>query len=72
MPITRNKCRSAYKQTGWVKGRNAPIGSSTAQHLVDPDNVEGVGTNTEMERILSAGLGDVFVGTDTGGFESLG
>jgi len=45
------------------------ISSSTAQHLVNPNDMEGVHTDTEMERILSAGLGDVFVGADTGSFQ---
>ncbi len=31
--------------------------------------MEGMHTDTEMERILSAGLGDVFVGADTGSFQ---
>ena len=48
------------------------IGSSTGQHLVDTEDVEWVDTDTEMERVLSRGLGHVLVGTNTGGFESLG
>lgn len=48
------------------------IGSSAGQHLVDADNVEGVDTDTQMERILSGGLHHVLVGANTGGLESLG
>lgn len=33
--------------------------------------MEGVDTDTKVERILSGCLGDVFVGADTGGFECL-
>jgi hypothetical protein len=33
--------------------------------------VEGVYTNTEMERILARRLRDVLVGTNAGGFEGL-
>jgi hypothetical protein len=49
----------------------APISSSTRQHLVDPQDVEGVDTNTQVERIFSRRLGDILVGTDTGCFECL-
>lgn len=48
------------------------IGSGTGQHLVDTDDVEGVGADTEMETFLSSGLHEVLVGANTGGFESLG
>jgi hypothetical protein len=48
-----------------------PISSSTRQHLVDPQDVEGVDTNTQVERIFSRRLGDILVGTDTGCFECL-
>jgi len=47
------------------------IGTSTGQHLVDPQDVEGVDTNTQVEGILSGSLDDVLVGADTGGFQSL-
>jgi hypothetical protein len=49
-----------------------PIGASTRQHLVDADDVEGMGTDTEMETFLSGVLDEVLVGANTGGFESLG
>lgn len=48
-----------------------PIGTSARKHLVDTDNVEGVDTHTKVERVLTRGLGDVLVGTDTGSLESL-
>lgn len=35
------------------------IGTGTGQHLVDTDNVEGVDTDTEMERFLSGDLDQV-------------
>lgn len=35
------------------------IGSGTGQHLVDTDDVEGVGADTEMETFLSSGLHEV-------------
>jgi len=47
-----------------------PIGSSTGQHLVDTDDVEGVDTDPQMERVLAGGLGDILVGADTGSFQS--
>jgi len=45
------------------------IGTGTGQHLVDTEDVEGVDADTKMEGILAGGLGDVFVGANTGGFE---
>ncbi len=52
--------------------RDAPIGSGTAQHLVDAQNVEGVDTDTHVEGVLARRLGNVFIGTDTGGFKGFG
>lgn len=49
-----------------------PIRTSTGQHLVDPDNVEGVDPDTHVEGLLTGVLDNVLVGTDTGGFESFG
>jgi len=43
-----------------------PIGTSARKHLVDTDDVERVNTDTQVERVLARGLGDVLVGTDTG------
>jgi len=45
------------------------IGTSTGQHLVDADDMERVDADSQMERILARGLGDVFVGADTSSFE---
>ena len=45
---------------------DAPISSSTRQHLVDPDDMEGVYTDPQMERILARSLGNVLVGADAG------
>jgi hypothetical protein len=35
------------------------ISASAGQHLVDADDVEGVDTDVEMERVLARGLGHV-------------
>lgn len=51
--------------------RLEPIGTSARKHLVDTDNVEGVDTDTQVERVLTRGLGDVLVGADTGSLKSL-
>ena len=48
-----------------------PIGSGTGQHLVDTDDVEGVGPDPQVERVLSRGLDDVLVAANTGGLEGL-
>jgi len=48
------------------------IGTSARQHLVDTDDVEGVGADAEVERLLSGGLDEVLVGANTGGLEGLG
>jgi hypothetical protein len=45
------------------------IGTSATQHLVDADDVVRMGANTQVETFLSGNLGQVLVGTDTGGFE---
>lgn len=34
--------------------------------------MEGVDTDTHVERVLARRLGDVFISADTGGFEGLG
>ena len=49
---------------------NAPIGTCATQHLVDTDDMEGVGADTEMEGVLAGGLGHILVGANTCGFES--
>lgn len=48
-----------------------PIGSGTGQHLIDTDDVEGVGPDPQVERVLSRGLDDVLVAANTGGLEGL-
>ena len=45
------------------------IGTSARQHLVDTDDMVGVGTDAEVETVLSGVLDHVLVGADTGGFE---
>ena len=44
------------------------IGTGTRQHLVDTDDVEGVGTDAEVETFLSGVLHEVLVGANTGCF----
>jgi hypothetical protein len=48
------------------------IGTSARERLVGTDDVVRVGTNSEMERILSGGLDDVLVGANTRSLEGLG
>lgn len=48
------------------------IGTSARQHLVDTDDVVRVGTDTEVEGLLSGVLDQVLVGANTGGLEGLG
>jgi hypothetical protein len=57
---------------GTTHTRLQSIGTGTRQHLVDTDDVVGVSADTQMETILSSELDQVFVGANTGGFESLG
>jgi hypothetical protein len=49
-----------------------PIGAGARQHLVDADDVVGVGADTEVETFLSSNLDEVLVRGDTGGLEGLG
>jgi hypothetical protein len=48
------------------------IGTGTRQHLVDTDDVVGVGADTQVETLLSGVLDEVLVGADTSGLKSLG
>ena len=48
------------------------IGTGTRQHLVDTEDVEGVDTDSHVERLTTRDLGDVLVSTDTGSLKSLG
>lgn len=57
---------------GTTHTRRQPIGTSARQGLVGTDDVVRVGTNSEMERILSGGLDDVLVGANTRSLEGLG
>jgi hypothetical protein len=49
-----------------------PIGTGTRQHLVDSDDVEGVGSDPQVEGVLSGGLDDVLVGTNSSSFQGFG
>ena len=46
-----------------------PISTSARKHLVDPQNMERVHPNPQMESIFSRGLHHVLVASDTRGFE---
>lgn len=46
------------------------IGTGTRQHLVDSQHVEGVDSDSQVERVTTRHLGDVLVGANTGGFKS--
>lgn len=48
------------------------IGTGARQHLVDTDDVEGVGADAHVETLLAGVLDEVLVGADTGGLEGLG
>jgi len=48
-----------------------PIGSGAGKHLVDPQHMEGVDADAEVEGVLSSGLGDMFVHDNASSFESL-
>ena len=48
------------------------IGTGARQHLVDTDDVEGVGADAKVETLLAGVLDEVLVGANTGGLESLG
>jgi hypothetical protein len=52
-------------QLGW---NNVPIGASTRQHLVDAEDVEGVYTDSQVERVFPSMLCHILIGTDTGSF----
>lgn len=47
------------------------IGTGAGQHLVDTDDMVGVGTDTEVETFLAGKLDEVLVGANTGGFKGL-
>ena len=45
------------------------IGTGAGKHLVDTEDVEGMGTDTHVEGFLVGVLGHVLVGLNTGGFK---
>lgn len=57
-------------QQGYGAVSLSPVSSSTGQHFVDADDVEGVQTHADVETVLTAGLHHVLVSTDTGSFQS--
>lgn len=48
------------------------IGTGAGKHLVLTDDVEGVGTSSDVVTLLSSGLGQVLVAGDTGSLQSAG
>ena len=48
------------------------IGSGARKHLVGTEDVEGVGAHADVVSVLTDGLGQVLVDTDTAGLEGLG
>ena len=48
------------------------IGTGARQHLIDADDVEGVGADAQVEALLAGVLDEVLVGADAGGLEGLG
>jgi hypothetical protein len=48
-----------------------PISSGAGKHLVDAEYVVGVEPYSQMEGILTSGLGNVLVSSNTGSFKSL-
>jgi len=48
------------------------ISSGARKHFVNSENVVRVASDSQMERVFSADLGDVLVGADTGGLKSFG
>ena len=63
--------KSVRLTEGTTHTRLQTVGTSARKHLVDADNVVGVHTHAEVERVLTGGLGHVLVGTDTRSLESL-
>ena len=57
---------------GTTHTRLQSIGTGARQHLVDTDDMVGVGGDTEVETVLSGVLDHVLVGANTGGFEGFG
>ena len=52
-----------------VSGPSSPISSSTGQHLVDADDVEGVEPHSDVKTIFATAFHHVLVGTNTGSLQ---
>jgi len=63
---------TAWLSVGTSHSGLESISSSARKHLVDAEYVPWVDTDSHVETILSCELGNVLVGADTGGLESLG
>jgi len=66
---------ASYSAVGLAPGAThtglETIRTGTGEHFIDADDVERVHTNAKMERVLARSLGNILVGANTGGFESL-
>lgn len=49
-----------------------PISSSTRQHLVDSEYMEGMNSHSQVKRIFTTVFNQVLVGTNTASFQCLG
>lgn len=67
---TGGKTSGLTPSTSHTLGKS--IGSGARKHLVDSQHVEGVGSDSHVEGVSAGNLGDVLVGTDSGGLQSLG
>jgi hypothetical protein len=48
---------------------HVPISARTRQHFVDAKNVEGVHTDSQVERVLASSLCHILISADTGSLE---
>ena len=55
-----------------VSGSSSPISSSTRQHLVDADDMEGVEPHSDVKTIFATAFHHVLVGTNTGSLQGYG
>lgn len=62
---------SLWLTEGTPHSRLKPVGPGTGKHLVDPQNMERMNPNSQMEGIFPGILGHVFVACNTCCFKSL-
>ena len=56
----------------YMAGPHSPISPSAGKHLVDAEHVEGVGTDPDVEGVLTRRLGHVLVASNATSLEGLG